>query len=37
MTEALPEGLVTNSESITAEIEGIDYVAIEDIAQLWKG
>jgi len=37
MTDALPKGLVTNSEAITGEIESIDYVAIEDIAQLWKG
>ncbi|KAI9872964.1 MAG: hypothetical protein M1830_000988 [Pleopsidium flavum] len=36
MTEALPKGLVTNSEAITGDIERIDHVAIEDIAQLWK-
>jgi len=37
MTEALPKGLVTNSEAITGDIGRIDHVAIEDIAQLWKG
>jgi len=37
MTDALPKGLVTNSEAIKADIESIEYVAIEDIAQLWKG
>ncbi len=37
MTEALPKGLLTHSDAITADIERIDSVAIEDIAQLWKG
>lgn len=37
MTEALPKGLVTNSEAISRDIENIDHVVIEDIAQLWRG
>ena len=37
MAEGLPEGLVTNSEGITEEIERVDHVAVEDITQLWRG
>lgn len=33
----LPEGLVTNSETITQEIDSIDHVDVEDITKLWKG
>ena len=37
MTEGLPKGLVTNSESITGDIDRVNRVAVEDISQLWKG
>jgi hypothetical protein len=37
MTEALPKGIVTNTENISGEIEAIDQVDLEDIAQLWRG
>jgi len=33
----LPEGLVTNSETITGRIDSIDHVDVEDIITLWKG
>ena len=33
----LPEGLVTNSQTITAEINSIDHVDVKDIIVLWKG
>ena len=33
----LPEGLVTNSETITGEIDSIDHLDVEDIIKLWKG
>lgn len=33
----LPEGLVTNSESITGKIDSVDHVDVEDIITLWKG
>lgn len=33
----LPEGLVTNSETITSTIESIHHVAVEDVITLWKG
>ena len=37
MTTNLPKGLVTNSESITGDIERIEAVGVEEIFQLWKG
>lgn len=37
MTEALPKGIVTSTENISSEIEALDRVDIEDIAQLWRG
>ena len=33
----LPEGLVTNSQTITGEISRFDHVDVEDIITLWKG
>ncbi|KAI9772667.1 MAG: hypothetical protein M1840_000262 [Geoglossum simile] len=36
MTTNLPKGFVTNSKSITGDIERIDIVDVEDIFQLWK-
>lgn len=33
----LPEGLVTNSQTIAGEINSIEHVDIEDIIVLWKG
>ena len=33
----LPEGLVTNSQTITGEINRFDHVDVEDIITLWKG
>ena len=33
----LPEGLVTNSQTITGEINRFDRVDVEDIIKLWKG
>lgn len=37
MADGLPEGLVTHSQGITGEIDRVDRVEPEDIAQLWKG
>ena len=37
MTGGLPEGLVTNTEEITGDIERVNRVTVEDISQLWKG
>lgn len=37
MAEGLPEGLITQSEGITGEIERVDRVGVEDIIKLWKG
>ncbi|KAI9780515.1 MAG: hypothetical protein M1839_006633 [Geoglossum umbratile] len=36
MTTNLPKGFVTNSESITGDIERIDTVDVEEIFQLWR-
>ena len=33
----LPEGLITNTNAITEDIQRVDRVADEDIAQLWRG
>ena len=37
MTEALPIGIITNTENISSDIEAIDRVDVEDLAQLWRG
>lgn len=37
MAEGLPEGLITQSEAITGEIERVDRVTAEEIIKLWKG
>lgn len=37
MAEGLPEGLVTNSEAISGDIHGVDHIAPEDLAHLWRG
>ena len=37
MTEGLPKGLVTNSEAITGDIQGVDHIDAEDLAHLWRG
>ena len=37
MADGLPEGLVIHSQGITEEIDRVDRVEPEDIAQLWKG
>ncbi|KAK2798291.1 hypothetical protein FQN50_008896 [Emmonsiellopsis sp. PD_5] len=36
MTEALPKGIVLNTESISSEIENIGGVDVEDVAKLWR-
>ncbi|MCJ1393381.1 hypothetical protein MMC18_006254 [Xylographa bjoerkii] len=36
MAEGLPEGLVTNSEAITGDIQGVDHIDAEDLAHLWR-
>ena len=37
MASGLPQGLLTNSQSISGNIERVDRVAIEDISRLWQG
>ena len=37
MADGLPEGLVTNSEAITRDIQGVDHIDTEDLAHLWRG
>lgn len=37
MTAKLPAGIITNSDSITGNIEQIVTVDAEDIARLWRG
>lgn len=37
MADGLPEGLVVHSQGLTGEIDRVDRVESEDIAQLWKG
>ncbi|KAI9783738.1 MAG: hypothetical protein M1816_001174 [Peltula sp. TS41687] len=36
MTTTLPQGLITNTDSISADIKQVDEVTIEDIRRLWK-
>ncbi|MCJ1439389.1 hypothetical protein MMC27_008783 [Xylographa pallens] len=36
MADGLPEGLVTNSEAITGDIQGVDHIDAEDLAHLWR-
>ena len=33
----LPEGLVTNTDAIAGDIQQVNRVIDEDIAQLWRG
>lgn len=35
--ESVPEGLVSVSDKVSAELGGIDAVDVGDIVQLWKG
>lgn len=35
--ESVPEGLVSVSDKVSAELGGIDTVDVGDIVQLWKG
>lgn len=37
MADGLPEGLVVHRQGLTGEIDRVDRVEPEDIAQLWKG
>lgn len=37
MTTSLPQGIITNTDSISADIEQVDEVTIEDVRRLWKG
>lgn len=37
MTTTLPEGIITNTDSISADIEQVDAVTVEDVRRLWKG
>lgn len=37
MTEALPKGIVLNSERISSEIESFGGVDAQDLAKLWRG
>ena len=37
MADGLPEGLVTNTEAISGDIESVDRVDVEDLAHLWRG
>ncbi|MCJ1286873.1 hypothetical protein MMC26_006219 [Xylographa opegraphella] len=36
MAEGLPIGLVTNSEAIMGDIQGVDHIDAEDLAHLWR-
>ncbi|KAK2795207.1 hypothetical protein FQN52_006137 [Onygenales sp. PD_12] len=36
MTDALPRGIVLNTESISSQIENIGGVDVEDVAKLWR-
>jgi len=37
MADGLPEGLVTNTETISGDIQSVDRIAAEDLAHLWRG
>lgn len=37
MARGLPEGLVTTSDGVQADIESFDRVDVEDVVRLWKG
>jgi hypothetical protein len=37
MADGLPEGLVTNTEAISGDIQSVDRIAAEDLAHLWRG
>ncbi|MCJ1247571.1 hypothetical protein MMC30_004785 [Trapelia coarctata] len=36
MADGLPEGLVTNTEAISGDIQSVDRIATEDLAHLWR-
>ncbi|KAK2750443.1 hypothetical protein FQN57_003923 [Myotisia sp. PD_48] len=36
MTEALPNGIVSNTSEISSELKNTDHVEVEDVARLWK-
>lgn len=37
MTQELPAGVVTMTEKLTSDLQGLGDVDVDDIAQLWKG
>ena len=37
MAEGLPEGLITNNDTITGEIHRLQEVDVEDVIKMWKG
>jgi hypothetical protein len=37
MTTNLPKGIVTNSTSLSGNIQQIDTVSVDDIYKLWRG
>lgn len=37
MPGGLPPGLITNTETITEEIDNTERVQVEDVAKLWRG
>ncbi|KAI9882971.1 MAG: hypothetical protein M1823_005275 [Watsoniomyces obsoletus] len=36
MTTSLPEGIVTHTDSIAADIDQVDIITVEDVRRLWK-
>lgn len=37
MTTSLPEGIITNTDTISGDIEQVEEVTVEDVYRLWKG
>ena len=37
MAEGLPEGLITNNENVTSEINRLHEVDVDDIIRMWQG
>ena len=37
MPGGLPEGLVSNKEEVSGEIQRVDRVEAEDVQRLWRG
>ena len=37
MADGLPEGLITNSDAISGDIQSVDRITPEHLAQLWRG